>query len=167
MEKIKIKWNEIIAPLVGAALSLLIGLLSAYLTKDSMNIASWAKQPPFSPPAWLFPIVWTLLYALMGIGAGVVYNRRDRDADAVRGALLTFLFQLAINFLWSIVFFHQKALLLACILLAVLLASVIRMTVQFWRIDPLAGKIQIPYILWLAFALYLNVGFVVLNGIRL
>lgn len=167
MQKIKIKWKELAAPLVGAALSLLIGLLSAFLTKDNMNVASWATQPPLSPPAWLFPVVWTILYVLMGIGAGVVYNRRDEDGDATRGALVTFLFQLTLNFLWSIVFFQQRALLLALILLGILLASVIKMTVQFWRIDPIAGKIQLPYIAWLAFAFYLNVGFVVLNGIQL
>ena len=103
----------------------------------------------------------------MGLGAGVVYNRLEQNGDAVRGALVTFLFQLTINFLWSIVFFNQKSLLLALILLGILLASVIKMTVQFWRIDPLAGKMQIPYILWLAFAFYLNAGFVVLNGIQL
>lgn len=167
MEKIKIKWKELAAPLVGAALSVLIGLLSAFLTKDNMDIAKWATQPPLSPPSWLFPIVWTALYILMGLGAGVVYNRREHDGDAVRGALVTFLFQLTVNFLWSIVFFNQRSLLLALILLGILLASVIKMTVQFWRIDPVAGKIQLPYIAWLAFAFYLNVGFVVLNGIQL
>ena len=167
MERIKIKWHELAAPIVGAAISVLVGLLSAFLTRKNMDLASYATLPPLAPPMWLFPIVWTILYVLMGVSAGLVYNRREGDATAVRLALFTFLFQLFINFIWSIVFFNLKSVLLALILLGVLMFAVIRMTAEFWRIHPLAGKLQIPYIVWLAVAFYLNFAILLLNGVQL
>ena len=167
MERIKIKWRELVAPAVGAAISVLVGLLSAFLTRKNMDLESYATLPPLAPPMWLFPVVWTILYILMGVGAGFIYNRRETDEGAVRSALMTFLFQLFINFIWSIVFFNLKSVLLALVLLAVLIAAVVRMTVQFWRIDPLAGKLQIPYIVWLAVAFYLNLAILILNGTQL
>ena len=167
MKRIKIQWHRLVAPIVGAALSLLVGLICAFLTRKDMNLADYATLPPLAPPSWLFPIVWTVLYILMGIGAGVIYNRRQSDEPAARTALLTFLFQLLINFLWSIVFFKCKAVLLALILLAVLLGAVIKMTVDFWRLYPLAGKLQIPYVVWLGVAFYLNFAILLLNGAQL
>ena len=68
MERIKIKWRELAAPAIGAALSVLVGLLSAFLTRKNMDLASFATLPPLAPPAWLFPIVWTILYAIRGLG---------------------------------------------------------------------------------------------------
>ena len=133
------------------ALSLAVGALSAFLTRDSMNIFDTVTKPPLAPPAWAFPVVWSILYILMGIGAARVYLR-EPSSDALK----IFGINLAINFFWSIIFFNLRAFGFAFIWLLLLLAVVIVMTVKFFRIDKVAGYLQIPYIIWLLLAGYLN-----------
>ncbi len=133
------------------ALSLGIGALSAFLTRNNMNIFDTVTKPPLAPPAWAFPVVWSVLYILMGISAARVYLREPQS-----DALTVFAINLALNFFWSIIFFNLRAFGFAFIWLLLLLAVVIIMTVKFFRVEKLAGYLQIPYIFWLILAGYLN-----------
>ncbi len=133
------------------ALSLGVGALSAFLTRNSMNVFDTVAKPPLAPPAWAFPIVWSVLYILMGIGAARVYLREPQS-----DALTVFGINLAVNFFWSIIFFNMRAFGFAFLWLLLLLAVVIIMTVMFFRVDKAAGYLQLPYIIWLILAGYLN-----------
>lgn len=131
------------------------GLLSWLLTKGGMReYAQNAAKPSFSPPPFLFPIVWTVLYALMGIGIARIWelgNSPERNQ-----ALNLFIAQLILNFLWPHVFFNVKDYGLALLLLLILWILVFSLLLTFQKIDNLAGKLQIPYLLWLSFAALLN-----------
>ena len=165
MKRLKSILYRSIPSLVFSAISLLVGILSALLTKGNMNIYEEINTPPLSPPSKVFPIVWTILYLLMGIGAGLVYRRKDEKGkeETSRRGLLLFAVQLAINFIWSILFFNAKAYPLCIFVLLLLLGLVIFMTFSFRNTSKAAALIQIPYIIWLLVALYLNIGIVVLN----
>lgn len=139
-----------------------VGLLSGLLSRDGTSIfGETALQPPLSPPAILFPIVWTVLYALMGIGAARVSMTPD-SVDRSKGLNL-FVVQLIVNFFWSLIFFNAQAYGFAFLWLILLLVLVVWMTFTFRKTDPLAAALQIPYILWLLFAAYLNYGVWKLN----
>ncbi len=132
-------------------ISLAVGGLSAFLTRNSMNIFDSVEKPPLAPPAIVFPIVWTVLYILMGIGAARVYLKNpESDAIPVFGINLFF------NFFWSIIFFNMRAFCFAFIWLLILFAVVVLMTIKFYRVDKAAGLLQIPYCIWLIIAGYLN-----------
>jgi len=142
--------------------SLGTGILSGLLTRaGTAEFSRSVVQPPLSPPAILFPIVWTVLYLLMGISAARV-SLQEPSPERSRGLNL-FVAQLIVNFFWSPIFFNAKAYgfaLLWLILLWVLAFAMIR---SFRRTDPLAALLQIPYLLWLTFAAYLNAGVWLLN----
>ena len=139
-----------------------VGALSGWLSRDGMKVyESTINQPPLSPPSWLFPIVWVILYALMGIGAARVYSA-PRSPDRSRGLNL-FMVQLLINFFWSLIFFNAQAFGFALLWLVLLWGLVLWMIVEFRKVDKPAGNIQIPYLLWLTFAVYLNLGVWYLN----
>ncbi len=146
--------------IVSILIALAVGALSSFLTMDSMEDFARLAQPPLSPPGWLFPIVWTVLFILMGIGAAMVYLSESEHREK---ALRVYAAQLAVNFLWSIIFFNLEARLFAFFWLLLLLALVIRMFFLFRKIRPLAAYLQIPYLLWLLFAAYLNFGVWLLN----
>ena len=143
--------------LVSIAIPLLVGVLSALLTKDYMITYSELERPPLAPPAWLFPIVWTVLYTLMGISsATALINRRTENMSKVRCSLEYYAASLALNFSWSIIFFRAEAYLFSLVWLLLLLYTVIK-TVKCYRcVSKLAAYLQLPYILWLIFAAYLN-----------
>ena len=138
-----------------------VGIASAWITKDSMSLYSMGiVQPPLSPPAIVFPIVWTILYALMGIGAARVYLADM--ANAPRNLLFFFL-QLIVNFFWSIIFFNLQAFGFAVIWTVLLLILILAMILSFSRVDRLAAALQLPYLLWVSFATYLTIGVWLLN----
>ena len=141
---------------------LAVGGASALFTMDSMmNFASVSK-PPLSPPGWLFPVVWTALYTLMGIASYLVYAS-DAPAEQKNKALWLYGIQLVVNFFWSPVFFNLQAYLFAFIWLILLWILIIVTTVSFWRISKTAGILMLPYLLWVTFAGYLNLGIYLLN----
>lgn len=149
-------WNKY-KPYVGfIALSLGVGALAAFFTRNNMDIYNDIITPPLSPPMWSFGVVWSILYILMGISAAMVYKERYE-------LLSIFYVQLAANFLWSIVFFNLRWFLFSSIWLILLLALIIIMIRQFKRVSKTAAYLQIPYILWVAFALYLNIAIWWLN----
>lgn len=149
--------------IVSVVIALGVGGLSAAVTSGSMEVYSKINQPPLSPPSILFPIVWTILFALMGISAALVYQFKDTKHDAVRTALIVYGVNLAVNFIWSLIFFNMQAYLFAFIWILLLLAVIVAMIVLFKRVSPLAAYLQIPYLLWVTFAAYLNLAIYILN----
>ena len=141
-------------------ISLGVGGLSALITSGSMDVYSTLIKPPFAPPSILFPIVWTILYILMGISAYMIY---DSYGDEKNVALKTYLFQLLINFIWPIFFFVLGYRLIALIIILILLISIIYMIIRFYKINKIAAYLQIPYLVWVSFATYLNYAFYILN----
>jgi len=147
--------------IISILLSLGVGVLSALLTRNNMNIYEKITRPPLSPPSSLFPIVWTILFILMGIGSAIIYEKRD-EAN-VQPALNTYILQLIFNFLWSIIFFNLQNYLFAFLWLILLWLLIIRMIRLFYAVSPTAALIQIPYLLWVTFAGYLNLMIYILN----
>ena len=117
--------------------------------------------PPFSPPSWVFPVVWGILFALMGFGAARIYLS-PVGPDRTRGLRLYWI-QLGFNFLWSIIFFNLQAYAFALVWLVALWALILGMFLAFRRVDSLAGWLQLPYLLWVTFAAYLTAGVWILN----
>lgn len=143
-------------------LSEAIGALSGFLTRDGTRIYSQIiQQPPLSPPSIVFPIVWGILYLLMGISAARI--SLSPESKSRSQALNLFVIQLIVNFFWSPIFFNLQAFGLAFLWLLVLWILVLFTIIAFHRIDPLAAKLMIPYLLWLTFAAYLNLGVWYLN----
>ena len=139
-----------------------VGALSGYLSRGGMEYYSSAvEQPALSPPAILFPIVWGILYCLMGIGAARIYITM-LSPERNKGLNL-YVAQLIVNFFWSLIFFNAQAYGFAFFWLLLLFLLVLWMTVTFYKTDPLAAYLQILYLLWLAFAAYLNAGVWYLN----
>jgi len=139
-----------------------VGALSGWLTREGTKLYNaTVVQPPLSPPSAVFPIVWGILFALMGIGAARVYLAPASGARSL--SLLLFLIQLAFNFFWSIIFFNFQAFGFAFIWLVLLWLLILWMTLSFRKVDKLAAWLQIPYLLWVAFAAYLNFGVWLLN----
>ena len=148
--------------IIALAIPLGIGGISAILTMGAMDSFGELSQPPLSPPAILFPIVWTVLYILMGIASYLVF-RSGKAKETVGEALTLYGLQLFFNFFWSIIFFNLDWYTLAFIWLIVLFALVIATTVKFFKINKWAGVLMIPYCMWVAFAGYLNLGIALLN----
>lgn len=142
------------------SVSVLTGLFSALLTRNNMNIYDKISTPPLSPPGILFPIVWTILYILMGISAARIYTANNNKWNS---SLSVWSVQLIVNFLWSILFFNYQAFLLSFIWLVLLLILIMIMIILFYKNDKAAGLIQIPYFLWVTFAGYLNFAIYLLN----
>ena len=148
--------------LVFLAIPLVVGGLSALLTMRSMEYFELLEKPPLSPPGWLFPIVWTALFILMGISSYLVVESAVEAGVKVNTLKIYFL-QLAFNFLWSIFFFNLELYAFSFIWLLTLLFLIALTTVRFWRIDKRAGLLMLPYIAWVIFAGYLNLGIALLN----
>lgn len=147
--------------LVWIAIAEIVGFISGMMTSNATEIyAQEITKPPLSPPGILFPVVWAILYALMGIGAARVYMSRSNKRTA---GLILFAIQLAFNFAWSFIFFNYQAFAFALAWLMILYVFVVAMTRVFHAADKWAGLLQIPYILWLTFAAYLNAGVWFLN----
>lgn len=157
-------WKKIKPYVISIAIALAVGGLSAWLTKDGMDLYNQTViQPPLSPPMILFPIVWTILFILMGVGSAIVFVKRHTDKEAARSALFVYGLQLVVNFLWSIIFFNMQSYLFAFVWLLLLWALIIIMIIKFREISPLAAYLQIPYLLWVTFAGYLTIMVYFLN----
>ena len=148
---------------VAIAIPLAVGILSALFTRDNMSIYSEINTPPLSPPSWLFPAVWTVLYVLMGVSSALVWLDARVYPKEARSGLFTYAVSLVFNFFWSIVFFNLRAYLFAFIWLVVLLVLIIKTVFHYKKVSPPAAWLQIPYIIWVAFAGYLNLAIFILN----
>lgn len=154
----KIKWGTLI---IAVLIPLAVGGLSSLVSGAGVTYEEMIK-PPLSPPSWLFPVVWTILFLLMGISSYLVYVS-DAPKSSKSSALTVYAVQLVVNFFWPLFFFKLQAYLLALIWLILLWVLVLIMVIRFYGINKTAGLLQIPYILWLTFAAYLNFGIYLLN----
>ncbi len=154
--------SKIKSYVIGILIPLAVGGLAAFLTRNSMDIYSTLVQPPLAPPGILFPIVWSILYILMGFGSALIYES-PADEKSKTNALWVYGLQLAVNFFWSILFFNLRAFLPSFIWLVLLWVLIILMLVRFARINKLAAYLQIPYLVWVTFAGYLNLAIYILN----
>jgi len=145
-------------------LSVLITLAVAFLSGIAVYVGNPAFEqlvkPPLTPPSSVFPVAWTILYVLMGIGAAMIWNSTDEKRD---NALFIYAAQLLFNALWSPLFFGLKAYCLSFVWILLIWVLILMMITAFFRISRIAGLIQIPYLLWVTFAAYLNLGICLLN----
>ena len=154
----RIEWKKL---LVCIAIPLAVGGISALLTSGNMELFEEVNKPLLSPPAWLFPVVWTILYVLMGIALYLVVITRTREDK--KPAIISFGVQLFFNFFWSIIFFNAQAYLLAFIWLLLLWVAIVFNIYFFNKINTTSAKLLIPYLVWVTFAGYLNLGIYILN----
>ena len=153
----KIKWKKL---LICIAIPLLVGTVAALLTRESMKIFESVNKPRFSPPGWLFPVAWTVLYTLMGIASYLV---SESDNPKKKNALVFYAVQLGFNFFWTLIFFNLSAYLFAFVWLLMLWVLILVTMLKFYKIKERAGDLILPYILWATFAAYLNYGIYILN----
>ena len=148
--------------LISIVIPLVVGGFSAIITRGNMDIYSSITRPVLSPPGWLFPVVWSVLYFLMGVSLYIVWNIRNKENEK-RYAFIFFAIQLFLNFIWSPIFFNEQRFFLSFVVLVFLWFFTFLMIVSFYKISKLAGFLQIPYLLWLTFAGYLNFAIYLLN----
>ena len=149
--------------IVSVLIALAVGGLSAILTKDNMDLYSRIITPPLAPPSVVFPIVWSILYILMGVSAGMIYTQKRENPVEVKNALAFYAISLFANFLWSIIFFNNSDFLKAFLWLIILWILIFVYIIKYRKIYRKAGNLQIPYLLWVAFAGYLNLSIYLLN----
>ncbi len=151
MSRFKIFAKSILSPII-------VGGAVGFITSNAINYNDLI-QPAFAPPSFLFPIVWTILYVLMGISYGILENKGlvDSEINSI------YYLQLTVNALWSFIFFVFKWRLFAFIWILILDALVIDMIIKFYKKDKTAGLLQIPYLLWISFATVLNFAVYLLN----
>lgn len=137
-----------------------IGAVTAFLVRNGLSIYKSLNLPALSPPIWLLPIIWTVLYILMGFGS---YLAASSPSHRKGAALRLYGIQLLLNFLRILVFFNLKNYLLAFLILLFLWYSVVKMISAFWTVNPDAAVLQVPYLLWITFYGYLNLGIMFLN----
>ena len=140
--------------------TLAVGGRAAWLTRDSYGIYSMLEKPALSPPAVLFPIVWGILYVLMGISVYLIYRSDCKNKDSL---IELYIIQLAVNFVWPLIFFNWQMFFASFIWLVLLWFLIILMTVLFFRCSRTAAYLLIPYLLWVTFAGYLNYSVYLLN----
>lgn len=148
--------------IVCIAIPLAVGAVSAFLSRGAMSSFAMLEKPPLAPPAWLFPVVWTILYTLMGISSYLISEARS-DVSEKEQALALYFYQLVVNFLWPIFFFNFGWYLFSFFWLLLLWMLVYRMIRRFLPISRPAAWMNLPYIVWLTIAAYLNFGIWWLN----
>lgn len=154
----KINYKSLIINLL---IPIAIGFIGSIYTMKYMNVYDSIKKSPLTPPSYVFPIVWTLLYILMGIAFYRVLSKKD--SENVKCAAFFYFIQLLLNLLWTIIFFKYNLYRAAFIEILVLLFFIILTTIEFCKIDKTAAVLMIPYIIWVAFASFLTYRIFVLN----
>ena len=144
------------------AIPLIVGGFSAALTGNSMEVFGNVSKPPLSPPAWLFPVVWTILYTLMGISSYLIISS-GAEKEAIDSAIRLYAYQLIVNFLWPTFFFNFQWYGFSFLWLLLLWILVLLMILRFREISRVAAYMNLPYLIWLTFAGYLNFGIWILN----
>ena len=140
----------------------LVGGISALITGSFSDFFVKYQKPPLLPPAWVFPVVWVILFALMGYSAFLI-SQSNTPSNTKRKAMSVYLIQLFFNFWWSILFFKAELLWVSVIDIVILLILIAVMISVFYKTDKKAGLINIPYLLWVGFATYLNIATAVIN----
>ena len=159
MKSGKIKWKQLVICL---AIPLAVGGLAALLTRGGMEDYGEIYKPLLSPPGWVFPVVWSILYAMMGLASYLVCTS-SASPERIRRALTVYALQLGANFIWPLLFFTLEIYLIAFLWLIVLFGLALVCALRFGYIDARAGQLMAPYLVWLFFAAYLNLGVYLLN----
>lgn len=154
-----VKWR---IAMIFVAIPLGVGALAALLTMDSMQAYRQLQQPPFSPPGWVFPAVWTILYVLMGWASYRIFTAQA-PKEKKRDALIIYGVQLFFNFFWSLLFFRWELRLTAFFWVLALWVLIYATIQLFYRVEDPAGDLLLPYLLWTTYAAYLNMGVFLLN----
>ena len=141
---------------------LAVGSLSGYISASAMDSFRLLNKPPLSPPGFLFPVVWTILYILMGIASYLVLTS-GQSKTKIKDAMITYGLQLFFNFFWSIIFFNPAWYMFAFVWLVVLWVLIFNTIISFYEISKTAAYLLIPYLLWVTFAGYLNLMIYLLN----
>lgn len=152
----KINWKRLIIIII---ITFIVGSFFSFFTMNNMDTFKELKKP-INVPGVLFPVVWSILYLLMSISCYIITTKDDKNKD---NAIIWYGIQLVINSLWSLIFFGFSAYLFSFIWIILLLISVIIMIVKFYKIDKMASYLNIPYVLWILFAGFLNLGIYILN----
>lgn len=145
---------------IAIAIPLVLGAISGFVTMNSMKDFEMLSKPPLSPPGIVFPIAWTILYTLMGIASYVVYSS---DCYCKSAGLRVYGLSLLFNIIWPVIFFSLRLYLVAIVWLIVLILLVFITALLFYSCKKAAGYLLLPYLIWLVFALYLNIGIYLLN----
>ena len=152
---------------VAIVIPITVGMLSSFITKDAMMSFNDLKKPPLAPPGILFPIVWAILYILMGISSYIIYVYDAKNDTTILNiknkCLLLYAIQLVFNFFWSVIFFKFKLYIFAFAWLVILWILVFKLIIDSKKISKAASYLLIPYLAWMTFAGYLNIGIAVLN----
>jgi tryptophan-rich sensory protein len=154
--------KNIVALIISVLLAQGVGFLSGFLSMTASSNYENFNKPPFSPPGWVFPIVWTILYFLMAVAAYRIWMKGKAGED-VSKALTLYFTQLFLNFLWSIIFFRFRLYAIAFLELLILLVFILLTTFEFYRIDKPSAYLMIPYIAWVSFAGVLNYAIWMMN----
>lgn len=155
----RIKWNTLI---VCIAIPLAVGGIAGLLTRGGMEVFQMLNQPAFAPPGWLFPVVWTILYVLMGIASYLVLESNADKTEILEGMIL-YGYQLVVNFFWPIFFFQFQWYLFSFIWLVALWVLIIMTMIEFYQVSKTAAYLLIPYLVWVTFAGCLNFAIYRLN----
>ena len=139
----------LISILFPLAAGMIAGLISSGASMDYQQLI----RPPLSPPAVVFPIVWTILYLLMGISAYLIGNTESAESQK---AMKLYFIQLGVNFLWSIFFFNFQWYLFSFVWLIILIILIVMTIKSFYKINKTAAYLMVPYLIWSLFAAYLN-----------
>ncbi|MGO4817799.1 TspO/MBR family protein [Flavobacterium sp. W22_SRS_FP1] len=149
--------NRITKILTVVVTCLVVGYFSGMVTRSA--IITWYPtlvKPSFNPPNWVFAPVWSTLYIMIGIAAGLVWDRIESNTEVVKKALVVFAIQLALNALWSYLFFGLHNPMLAGIEIVLLWLMILETYTQFYKINKIAGYLFLPYLAWVSFAMVLN-----------
>lgn len=156
--------NKVTRILIVVVTCLAVGYFSGMITREA--ITTWYPtlvKPSFNPPNWVFAPVWTLLYSMMGVAAGIIWNQMKTDRTIVKKALQFFAIQLALNAVWSYLFFGLKNPMLALLEIALLWLMIYETYLKFVKINKIAGYLLLPYLAWVSFASVLNASIFWLN----
>lgn len=145
---------------ISIAIPVIVGGLASLLNMKGFKEFQFVDKPSITPPTFLFPIVWTILYILMGISAYLIFKSGEKGKTR---AYLFYTMQLVMNFLWTCFFFGAKDYTAAFVAIVVLLVLVAGMIFSFYAVNKKSGYFQIPYLIWITFALFLNYLVLIMN----
>ena len=158
--------KKILLCIVAIAIPLALGMISSLIARGAMEQFGAMNQPPLSPPAWLFPVAWTILYVCMGLASFFLMNANVTDASARthrKLSLILYAVQLVLNFVWSPIFFNARLYYVALAVLFIMWLCILMIMIFARKIHKASFWLLLPYILWTTFAAYLNIGIAALN----
>ena len=155
--KNRISKTELLIWVVGLEI---FGAVVALIGGEFDGYYNTLKLPPLSPPDWLFPVMWGIIYALLGASAYLVFRVSNESTGTTFAMFVT---QLVLNLAWSVIFFRLHMLTVAAVVLVALTIVVGIMLLDFYRKNKTAGLLNLPYLFWCMFACYLNIGIAMLN----